>query len=426
MNLVSQLAARWGTPPLAAVVLSLAWAARVTAADASLGLDEVIERVRADAPQIVEAQARLEGAQSAAPSAGRLPDPEAIVGVDNLPINTADQFSLTRDFMTMRKAGLMQSVPNGAKRHSRSELAAREIDVAEAQLKASRFETARAAADAWIASAAAEQSLARLRALRGDLSLQSSAARAALASGRSSAGDALASESALARLDNRILELEQELAMRRAELGRWVGAESHRTLGALPWRRELGGTPQALAQDIEMHPPLAPLAAGIDAARAEVALARAEKRPDWSAELSYAKRGPDFSDMVSLEFRIGLPLFAKNRQNPMIAEKLATVRAEEAARDAGIRMHRAEIEAALATRKSGRARLEHFDKNLLPLARDRSRTVLSSYGSGRGDLRSVLDALSDEIDAQLDYVALEADVTRAWVFLHLLHSGASS
>jgi outer membrane protein TolC len=414
------------TLPLAAAVLSLAWAVRVSAGDAPLSLDEAIERAQADAPQIVSAEAKLEGAQSVAPSAGRLPDPEAIVGVDNLPINTADQFSLTRDFMTMRKVGLMQSVPNGAKRHSRIELAAREIDVAEAQLTASRFETARAAAEAWIASASAEQSLARLRALRGDLSLQSSAARAALASGRSSAGEALASESALARLDNRILELEQELAIRRAELGRWIGIESHRTLGDFPWRRELGGTPQALVQNVEMHPPLAPLAAGIDAARAEVALARAERKPDWSAELSYAKRGPDFSDMVSLEFRIGLPLFAKNRQNPMIAEKLANVRVEEASRDAGVRMHRAEIEAALATWRSGRTRLEHFGKSLLPLSRDRSRTVLSSYGSGRGDLRSVLDALSDEIDAQLDYVALEADVTRAWVFLHLLHSGASS
>jgi outer membrane protein TolC len=72
--------------------------------------------------------------------------------------------------------------------------------------------------------------------------------------------------------------------------------------------------------------------------------------------------------------------------------------------------------------RSGRQRLAHFESTLLPLARDRSRAVLTAYGSGRGDLRAALDALRDEVDLQREYVALEGDVTRAWVFLHLLHT----
>jgi outer membrane protein TolC len=397
------------------------------AGEAPFGLDEAIERALGDSPQIVAAQASLEGAQELAPSAGRLPDPEAIVGVDNLPVNSSDQFSLTRDFMTMRKVGVMQTFPNGAKRRLQGELASREIDLAQADLRASRFETAKAAAEAWIACATAEQSLQRLRALRSDLTAQSSASRAALASGRSSAGEALSSDVALARLDGRILELEQQLAMKRAELSRWVGPDATRDLGELPWQRELGGAPQALAQDVAAHPPLAPSVAGLEVARTEVSLARAERRPDWSAELTYAKRGPDYSDMVSLEFRVGLPLFARNRQNPVIAAKLATVRAREASQEAEIRMHRAEIESMLAVWQSGRTRLQHFEKEILPLARDRSRAALNSYGSGRGDMRSTLEALSEEVDLQLEYIQLEGDVTSAWTFLHLLHStGASS
>src|SRR5690349_18490446 len=86
------------------------------AGETPFGLDEAIERALGDSPQIVAAQASLEGAQDLAPSAGRLPDPEAIVGVDNLPVNSSDQFSLTRDFMTMRKVGVMQTFPSGTKR----------------------------------------------------------------------------------------------------------------------------------------------------------------------------------------------------------------------------------------------------------------------------------------------------------------------
>jgi cobalt-zinc-cadmium efflux system outer membrane protein len=430
MNLVSccttaERAVAWFRPVVVALSLLLSIGAR--AGDAAFGLDEAIERALGDSPQIVAAQASLEGAQDLAPGAGRLPDPEAIIGVDNLPVNSSDQFSLTRDFMTMRKIGVMQTFPNGAKRRLQGELASREIDLAQANLKASRFETAKAAAEAWIACATVEQSLKRLRTLRADLTAQSSASRAALASGRSSVGDALRSDVALARLDDRILELEQQLAMKRVELARWVGQDAMRDLAELPWQRELSGAPQTLTQDVAAHPPLAPSVAGLEVARTEVSLARAERRPDWSAEMSFAKRGPDFSDMVSLEFRVGLPLFAKNRQNPVIASKLATVRAQEASQEAEVRMHRAEIESMLALWHSGRTRLQHFGKELLPLAHDRSRATLNSYGSGRGDMRSTLEALGEEVDLQLEYIELEGDVTRAWAFLHLLHSaGASS
>src|SRR5687767_5857230 len=74
-----------------------------------LTLDEAIARATRAAPQVVAAAATLEAAQITAPSAGRLPDPEFVAGIENLPIETADRFSLTRDFMTMRKVGLMQT-----------------------------------------------------------------------------------------------------------------------------------------------------------------------------------------------------------------------------------------------------------------------------------------------------------------------------
>jgi outer membrane protein TolC len=414
MNLISSFPCR----------VACGWLVVLTAqaVEAPLTLDAAIEHSLRDAPQVLSAQASLESAQDLRTSAGRLPDPELIVGIDNLPVTGSDQYSLTRDFMTMSKVGVMQEIPAGAKRRLRADLASREADFAEAQLRATRFEIASATAEAWVSAATSEENLARLRALRRDLDTQSSAARAALASGRSTAADALSSESVLAQIDNQILELEQRRAVSRAELTRWVGDEASNNLAELPWRRELDATPAALAENVAFHPPLAPIAARVEAARTAVDLARAEKRSDWSTELTYAKRGPDYSDMVSLEFRVGLPLFAKNRQNPAIAAKLANVRAAEAEEESALRMHRAEIEGMAASWRLGKRRLEHFDATLLPLAKDRTRAAISSYGAGRGDLRAVLEALRDEVDLQRQYVDLEGEVTRAWVFLHLLHS----
>jgi outer membrane protein TolC len=194
----------------------------------------------------------------------------------------------------------------------------------------------------------------------------------------------------------------------------------------LPTDRELEHSPDALVAAIAEHAPLAPAVARVDAAKTDVDLARADKRPDWSAEISYAKRGPRFSDMVSLEFHVGLPLFSKNRQDPRIAGKLAAVRAQEAQRDSEVRMHTAEVRAALAQWRLGRERLQNYRKEILPLARDRSRAALASYSSGRGALRSTIEALGDEIDRQIEEVQLEGSVARAWVFLHLVHDSGTT
>ena len=403
------------------LALALLLASTTRADERPLSLEDAIDLALQQAPQVAAASATLEASVAIAPSAGRLPDPELATAIDNLPINTVDRFSLTRDFMTMRRIGIMQSFPNREKRHLASTRASQQIAVAQAELGKSRFDTAQAASDAWIAFAVSEESLTRLRTLRPDIELQAAAARGALAGGRTSTVEALAAQALVARIDERILSLEQDAEMRQAELARWIGEAAERGLAPIPTNLELGRSMQALVMAVPQHSPIAPFLAEIALAQTDVALARAEKHPDWSAELSYQKRGPEFSDMASLEFRVGLPFFTKHRQNPVIAEKLAMVRAQEAERDAQVRMHTAEVQATFATWRRGRERLTHYAAELLPLARDRSRAAVASYGAGRGDLRGAIDALTEETDDELEYVQLQGDVARAWAFLQLLH-----
>ena len=407
------------------VMLALLCPFAAAAEDGPLSLEDAVDKALQEAPQVSASAATLEAAGAVAPSAGRLPDPELVTGVDNLPINTAERYSLTRDFMTMRKIGVLQTFPNGEKRRLQGERAQREIAVAQAELLKTRFDTSRAVAEAWIARAVAEESLTRLRSLKPDAALEAAAGRAALGSGRGSAAEALAAQALVAKLDERILALEQEGEMRRAELARWISTDAERPLAGIPTDRDLGHSPQLLLATVPQHPPLAPVLAKIAAAQTDVDLARAQKRPDWSAELSYAQRGPDFSNMVSLEFHIGLPLFAKNRQNPVIAQKLAMVRVQEAERDAEVRMHTAEIRAEFAQWRRGRDRLKNYATELLPLARDRSRAAIASYGAARGDLRLTTDALTQEINTQLEYVQLEGAVASAWAALYFLHDSGT-
>lgn len=386
-----------------------------------MSLEEAVNEALQQSPQVGASAAGLDAATAVAPSAGRLPDPELVAGVDNLPVNTAESFSFTRDFMTMRKIGVMQSFPSGEKRRLQGERAQGQIAVAHGEWLKARYDTARATADAWIANAVDQESLARLKALEPEVRVQADAARAALASGRTSAAEALGGQSLSALLEDRILALEEDQAMQQAELAHWIGADAQRPLAGIPVEVELHTTPEALLADVPRHPPLAPVVARLAEAQTEVELARADKRPDWSAEFDYAQRGPDFSNMISLEFHVSLPLFGEHRQNPVIAEKLALMRAQEARRDEEVRMHTAELASDLAQWRLGRERLKRYAAELLPLARDRSRAAVASYSAGRGDLRNTVDALAQEIDTQLAYVQLEGSVARAWAHLHFLH-----
>src|SRR5262245_26899359 len=88
-----------------------------------LSLDAAVTRALELAPQVTAQSASVEATQALAQSAGRLPDPQLVVGLDNLPVNGPDAYSTTSDFMTMRKVGVMQEFPSSAKRKLQRERA---------------------------------------------------------------------------------------------------------------------------------------------------------------------------------------------------------------------------------------------------------------------------------------------------------------
>ena len=140
----------------------------------------------------------------------------------------------------------------------------------------------------------------------------------------------------------------------------------------------------------------------------------------------YAKRGSAFSDMVSLEFRVGLPLFSRYRQDPMIRAKRAELSKLEADRDAELRMHTAEVTAMLAGWDAARKRIGLYESDRLPLARQRSQAALAGFQAGRVELTSVLASHVAEIEAQREYVVLMKQLAQTWAFLRYLEPGKDS
>lgn len=390
------------------------------ARDAPLSLDAAVELALRSAPQLHARMDGLEAAQDMAASAGRLPDPQLILGVDNLPVTGPDALSTTRDDMTMRKVGLMQEFPSAGKRRMQRQRAQAEAEVADAELQQSRLEIARDVAIAWIRRATAEASLRDLMTLESEVALQAQAARAGVSAGRSTSADALAAETEVGQLANRLLEMRSEIRKASLELGRWIDVDPSQPLGDMPAFDLLPLPAAVLLSTADQQGPMLSYEPRLAAARADVELARAERHPDWSAELVFAKRAPDLSSMVMLQFRIGLPVFARHRQDPVISARRADLRRLEAEREAALRAYRTELQQMLAEWELLGRQIRRYEQDLLPLARERSRAVLAAYRAGRGELRAVLDARRQEIEFMVERARLEGERGRDWAFLRFV------
>src|SRR5439155_11726 len=310
----------WCCAALTLVVLS--------AHAASLSLQDAQRRAVDRSRQLVAQDSAVRASREMAVAAGQLPDPVLKMGVDNLPINGEDRFSVTRDFMTMRRIGLMQELTRGAKR----------------ELRAQRFERE------------AEKGIA-------------------------------------------------EKAMATASIQRGT---------ALAWleRYYADAMLNVVAQQIEHVKG--------EIAVAEAKIAQASRTPDWTVEVAYQQRGPEFSNMVSVGVSVPLPWDRANRQDREVASKLAMAEQARAQREEMLRSHAGELRAMLAEWRNGRECLMRYKTDLLPLAAERSKAALAGYQGGKTGITDLLLARRNETDMQMQAVQLETDTARVWAQLNFL------
>src|SRR5262245_8622941 len=171
-----------------------------------------------------------------------------------------------------------------------------------------------------------------------EVQLQIDAMRAGLKAGKTQPADLLAAQLSQQTLLDKRAEFDKQAARAKAMLSRWLGTAAGRPLA--PFKLPVVFAEEgALADHIAHHPHVQALERQVDVAQAEAALAKAATRPDWSLEFAYQQRGPTFSNMISVQVSIDLPLFQKNRQSRDLAAKLALVDQARDVREDAVRQH---------------------------------------------------------------------------------------
>lgn len=404
--------------PACAGALAVAWwlAFAPGAAAEPLTFARALSLAERSAPENLARQAQVASAQQALIPADALPDPRLILGVDNLPVEGPDRYTLNRDAMTMRRIGLMQEVPNGDKRQARRHLAEATLSRSEAEQGAMLLVIKRQTALAWLDVYYAERRVELFDQLDEQIRLLRSATKALIAGGAAQPSELLQADQEALRLEDR--RDEQTLAVRRAraELRRWVAGEADQPLAGAP--PQLPVQASGLAHRLAEHPELRAANARVGEARAELAEAVAEKTPDWGVELAYNNRDQQFGDMLMVQLSIDLPMFVGTRQGPRINARQHGMAQAEAEQEALLRAHQAELESALAEQQQRVKALQRSEQELIPLSSRRAELELAGYRAGNTSLSALIAARRELIEANLRQIEQQRQLSQLRASLH--------
>jgi outer membrane protein TolC len=419
---IARLRCRGTAALAAALVLTLAATGKVRADEPPLTLAEAQRLATLRSKQLQASDLAVSASNDLAVAAAERPDPIGKIGVENLPINGPDQFSVQRDFMTMRSIGIMQEITRPTKLRARAAESEQAVRLAEAQRLQSQVEVQRDTALAWLDcyySEAQEQAVRQeIDVTRQDVA----AADAGYRGGHGTAADVLAARAAVAEAEDMEADATRTVRAAKLALGRWVGDASERPLAGHPVIDSIPLHKHALDSQLAQHPEILALERREELARAGAEVARADRHPDWSVEFMYNQRGNGYSNMVTLELTVPLEIRRGYRQDRKLAAKLAEASQAKAEREDMLRAHTAEVSTMIDEWDSARERRQRYESSIVPLAVDRSAAARAAYRGGKATLNDLLLAQRAEIETRLKALRLEASCARLWAQLAFLNS----
>jgi outer membrane protein TolC len=394
-----------------------------------LSLSDAQQIALSHSNQLMGQDAEIRAANNRAEEANHLPDPILSVGIDNLPADGANQFSLSRDFMTMEKVGISQEWTRSNKLELRQQSFEQTANVTQAEQSVTRLNIMQQTARAWLERYELEAMLQLVEQQKVEANLAISAAKASYQGGVGSQSEWLNASSEKFLLEDRESELLRRVSVAKISLQRWMGhAQSDQQLGAKPDINQIPITTQLLDQHLSLHPNIVVLDQQIQLAQTKVKLAKAELKPDWTIKASYANRGSAYSNMVSVGLSVPLQWNRTHRQDQEIAARQNEVEQVEEERQDMLREHRADIQSTIEGWKTSRERRDRYQKDLIPLADAKISATLAAYRGDKASLADVLAARRNRLDLQLQALTLDLEVALQWADLTYLftHSNHSS
>jgi outer membrane protein TolC len=362
------------------------------AATVSLSVDEAVAAALESNPDIHAAVRRLSLAQMKTATARSFDDPVLMMRDWNTPV--AKPWDLNQAQLMV---SLQQTFPSHLKRDARAKLMEDDAGVAAFDLETLRQEVTvevRKLCVDLIRNADEVGLEARQRSL---LKEALAAALAEYTTGKAPQADVLRAQMALTRLNEQLIELDEERDNARAQLNALMGrcrdeaieiAGSYTSPAALPSIEELE---QAA---IEHRPELAALRAQIAKSRDESKLTRLAMKPDFTAGLGYMlmPAGSSSRNAYMAELSMNLPWLNRERHDGEAKQADAATDLSQAELDARASTVFLEIRQAQIEVLAAEKRVKLYRDTLLPQAEASFKASTAAYQNNRAEFMSLIDA----------------------------------
>lgn len=385
-------------------------------------LDSLIQVALEHNPAIHAVDYEHRAAEYEAKYAGWIPDPQFAVGVLNLP-QTSLGFNETP--MTGVSIGLSQNVPWPGKLSAQADIArlnseGKALDLAVRENNVIRLVTTNYY-DYSYWTFATDILAENLNLIQNIIDV----AQTRYANGLGSAQDVLRSQTAKARLENRMLMARQMRSSALVQLG-WLTDNPETAHASLtPTLPSISSVVHDTTSDVS-NPVLARASLRSVIAEKRVDLAKSTYWPDLMVGVDYRirkdipmdpVRGEDF-----LSFKVGLKIplwfFARQKnQSAAARQSLLAVRAEERSITNEVEQQVADIRLALQSLKG---RVEQYDHSILPQARAAGEAAQVAYEVGQVDFNGFLSAQLDVMDIELERLELLRQYHQQAAVLHEL------
>ncbi|WP_322093732.1 TolC family protein [Paraburkholderia bannensis] len=378
-------------------------------------LEAALESAATRNTAIQAAQASVDASTQSIVSAGQLPNPKLTAGIDTLPINGDQAFTIGQNILTMRRVGVEQEWVSSHKRALQSDLAGKMAEREQSGYLAQLAEVRKRTATAWLDATYAKRAVTLREALVEHMSHELAATEASYRGAKATASDVTQARLMRAQASDDLLKARQLFQTSLIALSRWTAAPVADVAGDPPAPQSAVATLPA-DQLRSVEPALIAAAADIHVADADEAVSASRRSPNWTWNVSYLQGGGN-SRFVSVGVSIPLPIHRSSVEDRDVAGKADLATRARLTYEDTQRQVEADIQTLSATLASGRERIAGLQSALIPAADARVDLAVAAYRAGTGSLAETFAARRAELDAQLQVLDLQREVALTWAQL---------
>ncbi|MDR9437417.1 MAG: TolC family protein [Thiohalophilus sp.] len=392
---------------LCGVVLA-ALTARPLLAASTLTLEESIRLALENDPGFRINEAKSAALKEQAVADNALPDPKLKLGLMNFPTDT---FKRDQEPMTQVQVGIQQMFPAGDSLKYKSQRTLSRSRAQDHQSENQRRQLVRDVRQAWLEWYYWHRAQEVVQANRNLYRNLVRVTESQYAAGRQQQQDVIRAELELGLLDDRLVDIRNQMEEAWARLARYLGEIPT----AMTPPEQVPELPRPQSPQLDEHPVIQAARAEVEAEQNGVSLARQSYKPSWMLDVTYGGReglnpdGSGRSDFLSAMLLMDIPLFTDSYQDRKVAAGKQQLQGALFSLRDRQRALTQQWEVSHARWNNLADRLARYQDRLLPMARENARSALQGYQSRETEFNALMRARIMQLDTELKALRLRID-----------------